>query len=70
MNQTKYDLELIAEVRLGNAKPCLTALECNTKLTNVDFDKDIKTTYIVFEDVSRYQRLIHKMLHLTTQGRT
>ena len=48
MNQRKYDLELVAEVGLGNAKLSLIPLECNIKFTNVDFDKDIKTTYIVF----------------------
>ena len=66
----KYALELIAEVGLRNAKPSLTPLECNIKLTNVDSDQDIKTTYIVIEDVSRYQRLIGKLLYLTRQGRT
>ena len=70
MNQRKYSLELIAEVGLGNAKLSLIPLECNIKLTNVGFDKDIKTTYIVLEDVSRYQRLIGKLLYLTTQGQT
>ena len=68
MNKRKYALEFIAEVGLGNAKPSLTPLECNIKLTNVDSDQDIKTTYIVIEDVSRYQRLIGKLLYLTTQG--
>ena len=70
VNQRKYALELIAEVGLGNAKPRLTPLECNIKLTNVDIDQYIKTTYIVLEDVSRYQRLIGKLLYLTTQGQT
>ena len=70
MNQRKYALELIAKVGLGNAKPSLTPLECNIKLTNVDIDKDIKTAYIVFEHVCRYQSLIGKLLYLTTQGRT
>uniref|UniRef100_A0A3Q7IG51 Uncharacterized protein n=1 Tax=Solanum lycopersicum TaxID=4081 RepID=A0A3Q7IG51_SOLLC len=46
VNQRKYALELIAEVGLRNAKPSLTPLECNIKLTNVDSDQDIKTTYI------------------------
>uniref|UniRef100_A0A3Q7IHA6 Reverse transcriptase Ty1/copia-type domain-containing protein n=1 Tax=Solanum lycopersicum TaxID=4081 RepID=A0A3Q7IHA6_SOLLC len=35
VNQRKYALELIAEVGLGNAKPSLTPLEYNIKLTNV-----------------------------------
>ena len=64
MNQRKYALELIAEVGLGNAKPSLTPLEYNIKLTNVEFDQDIKTTGILFKDVSRYKRHIGKLLYL------
>lgn len=65
MNQRKYVLELIAEAGLGNAKPNVTPLECNIKLTSAECDQDAQTNDGLYEDVSRYQRLIGKLLYLT-----
>ncbi|MDV3192372.1 MAG: reverse transcriptase domain-containing protein, partial [Candidatus Phytoplasma australasiaticum] len=59
MNQRKYALELIAEAGLGTVKPHMTPLDCNQKLTSVEYAADT-----LYEDVSRYQRLIEKMLYL------
>lgn len=60
MNQRKYALELIAEARLGNAKPHMTPLDCTKKLTSAEYATDT-----LYEDVSRYQRLVGQLLYLT-----
>lgn len=39
MNQRKYTLELISDVGLAGAKPVLTPLEANAKLTSVEYDE-------------------------------
>lgn len=63
MNQRKYALELISDAGLTGARPSLTPLECNVKLTNADFIQDV--TDELFVDISRYQRMIGKLLYLT-----
>lgn len=60
MNQRKYALELVAEAGLGNARPQLTPLDSSQKLTSAEFAPDTP-----FEDTSRYQRLVGKLLYLT-----
>lgn len=60
MNQRKYALELIAEAGLGNAKPYMTPLDCTQKLTSAEFEPDA-----LYEYVSKYQRLVGKLLYLT-----
>lgn len=66
MNQRKYALELISDVGLAGSKPVHTPLEPNVKLTSVEHDnctgaKDDP----LFEDMSRYQKLIGKLIYLT-----
>ena len=65
MNQRKYALEMISEVGLAAAKPVMTPLECNMKLTSVEFDEGSVTTDDLFPDINKYQRLVGKLLYLT-----
>nr|AAU93584.2 Polyprotein, putative [Solanum demissum] len=65
MNQRKYALEMISEVGLAVAKPVLTPLECNMKLTSVEFDQSTTIIDELFMDVNKYQRLVGKLLYLT-----
>lgn len=65
MNQRKYALELVAEAGLGNAKPVMTPLESNVKLTSTKYDEDTLSSDVLYEDVGRYQRLVGKLLYLT-----
>ena len=65
MNQRKYALEMISEVGLAAAKPVMTPLECNMKLTSVEFDEGNVTTDDLFTDINKYQRLVGKLLYLT-----
>lgn len=44
MHQKKYSLELIAETGLGGAKPCITPINTNTKLTTKQYDDHLKAT--------------------------
>ena len=63
MNQRKYALELISETRLSGARPYLTPLETNMKLTSADYMQDASDE--LFTDINQYQRLIGKLLYLT-----
>ncbi|XP_015168858.1 uncharacterized mitochondrial protein AtMg00810-like [Solanum tuberosum] len=65
MNQRKYALELISEVGLAGAKTAPTPLECNMKLTSVEFDEGTNNSDALFTDVTQYQRLVGKLLYLT-----
>lgn len=56
MNQRKYALEMISEV---------TPLECNMKLTSVEFDEGSVITDDLFPYINKYQRLVGKLLYLT-----
>lgn len=68
MHQRKYALELISKTRLGAAKPAMTSMDTNMKLTTKKYDghifKDIKQTEIMAEQGS-YQKLIGKLLCIT-----
>ena len=63
MNQRKYALELISEAGLAGAQPVFTPLECNIKLTSVTYNTSSDDP--IFLDISRYQRMIGKLLYLT-----
>uniref|UniRef100_A0A3Q7GZI6 Reverse transcriptase Ty1/copia-type domain-containing protein n=1 Tax=Solanum lycopersicum TaxID=4081 RepID=A0A3Q7GZI6_SOLLC len=63
MNQRKYALELISETGLSGARPSLTPLETNMKLTSADYMQDVHDE--LFADINKYQRLIGKLLYLT-----
>uniref|UniRef100_A0A3Q7FNF9 GAG-pre-integrase domain-containing protein n=1 Tax=Solanum lycopersicum TaxID=4081 RepID=A0A3Q7FNF9_SOLLC len=63
MNQRKYALELISETGLSGARPSLTPLETNMKLTSADYMQDVHDE--LFTDINKYQRLIGKLLYLT-----
>uniref|UniRef100_A0A3Q7H9C8 Reverse transcriptase Ty1/copia-type domain-containing protein n=1 Tax=Solanum lycopersicum TaxID=4081 RepID=A0A3Q7H9C8_SOLLC len=66
MNQRKYALELISDVGLAGSKPVHTPLEPNVKLTSVEHDKCTGAKDDpLFEDMSRYQKLIGKLIYLT-----
>ncbi|XP_015089726.1 uncharacterized protein LOC107032655 [Solanum pennellii] len=65
MNQRKYALEMISEVGLAAAKPVMTPLECNMKLTCVEFDEGSAINDDLFPDINKYQRLVGKLLYLT-----
>lgn len=65
MNQRKYALEMIFEVGLAAAKPVMTPLECNMKITSVEFDEGSVITNDLFPYISKYQRLVGKLLYLT-----
>uniref|UniRef100_A0A3Q7FM67 Reverse transcriptase Ty1/copia-type domain-containing protein n=1 Tax=Solanum lycopersicum TaxID=4081 RepID=A0A3Q7FM67_SOLLC len=59
----KYALELIFEAGLAGAQPVFTPLECNIKLTSVTYNTSSDDP--IFLDISRYQRMIGKLLYLT-----
>lgn len=67
MHQRKYALELISETGLGAAKPAITTLDYNVKLTTKEYNDSTKTTKSEvntedkeLEDHTPYQRLIGK----------
>ena len=63
MNQRKYALELISETGLSGARPSLTPLETNMKLTSADYMQDVHDE--LFTDINKYQKVIGKLLYLT-----
>ncbi|XP_070049517.1 uncharacterized mitochondrial protein AtMg00810-like [Nicotiana tomentosiformis] len=66
MNQRKYALELITDMRLSASKPAWTPLEYNQKLTVKEMDE--LTGHIddeLLEDKGKYQKLIGRLLYLT-----
>nr|XP_016435012.1 PREDICTED: uncharacterized mitochondrial protein AtMg00810-like [Nicotiana tabacum] len=64
--QRKYALELIAELGLSGAKPAITPMEKNKRLTTIEYDEhchlDDDPT---LTDMRGYQRLVGKLLYLT-----
>nr|XP_016505380.1 PREDICTED: uncharacterized mitochondrial protein AtMg00810-like [Nicotiana tabacum] len=66
MNQRKYALELVSECGLGGAKPSISPLDQNMKLTSVEYDKlfDKQGHDTELEDIRLYQRLIGRLLYL------
>ncbi|XP_070040262.1 uncharacterized mitochondrial protein AtMg00810-like [Nicotiana tomentosiformis] len=70
MHQRKYTLELISELGLGAAKPAVTPIEANLMLTTKEYDEhtgspNATTGDEVLTDISKYQRLLGKLLYLT-----
>lgn len=59
-------MELIADTGLVGAKPALTLMETNARLTLVQVDKavDIKED-VVLKDIISYQRLVGKLTYAT-----
>ncbi|XP_019255206.1 PREDICTED: uncharacterized protein LOC109233798 [Nicotiana attenuata] len=67
LNQRKYVLELISEMGLSGAKPAITPLETNIKLTTIAYDQATGSTGdSLLEDVSTYQRLIGRLMYVTS----
>uniref|UniRef100_A0A1S3X1K3 Uncharacterized protein n=1 Tax=Nicotiana tabacum TaxID=4097 RepID=A0A1S3X1K3_TOBAC len=68
MHQRKYTLELIFELGLGAAKPPITPIEVNIKLTTKEYDEHTSsyntTNDELLQDPSKYQRLLGKLLYL------
>ncbi|XP_059315701.1 uncharacterized protein LOC132066399 [Lycium ferocissimum] len=63
LNQTKYTLELIADVGLNGSKVSPTPLEANTKLTSVDYDAAVRNiNNHILEDTVAYQKLFGKLI--------
>ncbi|XP_070003515.1 uncharacterized mitochondrial protein AtMg00810-like [Nicotiana sylvestris] len=69
MHQRKYALKLISEVGLSAAKPVVTPLDTNIKLTTKEFDDHCNKTKNSgseqLADQKAYQRLVGKLLYLT-----
>ncbi|XP_019227621.1 PREDICTED: uncharacterized protein LOC109208920 [Nicotiana attenuata] len=64
--QRKYALELIAELGLAGAKPTITPMEQNKRLTTVEYNEHCHLEGDpTLKDVSGYQRLVGKLLYLT-----
>lgn len=67
LNQRKYALELISESGLSGSKPAATPLEPNKKFTIVEYDELTgNRDDVIYKDVTVYQRLIGRLLYLTT----
>ncbi|XP_019070686.1 uncharacterized mitochondrial protein AtMg00810-like [Solanum lycopersicum] len=68
IHQRKYALELISDMGLAGAKPVSTPMELNQKLTTVEFDASISSRCPdeTLKDPTGYQRLIGRLLYLTT----
>ncbi|XP_075092381.1 uncharacterized protein LOC142172615 [Nicotiana tabacum] len=70
MHQRKYALELIFETGVTAAKPSITPLDTNMKLTTTEYDEHLKKTKSTAQmneelaDLTSYQRLIDKLLYL------
>ena len=66
MNQRKYALEFISDVGLERSKHVQTPLEPNVKLTSEEhYNCTGAKNDTLFEDMSRYQKLIGKLIYLT-----
>ncbi|XP_016544303.2 uncharacterized mitochondrial protein AtMg00810-like [Capsicum annuum] len=66
LNQRKYILELIAETGLSGAKPDITPLECNTRLTSIEYDHATGAKGDeLLSDIFSYQRLVGKLMYAT-----
>lgn len=67
LTQKKYALQLISQVGLAAAKPISTPIELNQKITTINYDKYVKVTGDEeLLDVDNHQKLIGKLLYLTT----
>lgn len=68
MHQRKYALELISGTGLGAAKPAMTPMDTNVKLTTKEYDDHVykdTTEKEPMADQSSYQKLIGKLLYIT-----
>uniref|UniRef100_A0A3Q7J7Y8 Reverse transcriptase Ty1/copia-type domain-containing protein n=1 Tax=Solanum lycopersicum TaxID=4081 RepID=A0A3Q7J7Y8_SOLLC len=60
-------IELISDCGLSGSKPAATPLEPNKKFTSVDYDEFTgNISNPLFKDVTAYQRLVGRLLYLTT----
>uniref|UniRef100_A0A3Q7IDL4 Reverse transcriptase Ty1/copia-type domain-containing protein n=1 Tax=Solanum lycopersicum TaxID=4081 RepID=A0A3Q7IDL4_SOLLC len=68
IHQRKYTLELLADMGLSGAKPVSTPMEMNLKLTSTEYDDHMNSSHndTLLEDPASYQRLIGRLLYLTT----
>ena len=68
IHQRKYTLELLADMGLSGAKPVSTPMEMNLKLTSTEYDDHMDSSHndTLLEDPASYQRLIGRLLYLTT----
>lgn len=66
LNERKYTIVLISKIGLSGAKPVITPLELNQKLTSFEYDKGIGNKVSdSLVDVTCYQKPIGKLLYLT-----
>ncbi|KAF3636718.1 putative deacetylvindoline O-acetyltransferase-like [Capsicum annuum] len=68
MHQRKYVLELLSNLGLSAAKPALTPMDPNAKLTSKESDelkRDNKIQDPLLTNIRPYQKLIGKLLYLT-----
>nr|XP_009588749.1 uncharacterized protein LOC104086239 [Nicotiana tomentosiformis] len=67
--QRKYSFELISEIGLGGANIAGTPLECNQKLTSIEYDRTFNKGAghedPILNDAREYQRLVGRLLYLT-----
>lgn len=69
LNKRKYILELISDVGLSGVKRASTPMECNLRLTSIEYDQTTGLTEdVILHDVTPYQRLIGKLLYATNRG--
>lgn len=66
LNQRKYVHELVSELGLSGAKPAITPIESNLKLTTIEHDKVTGAEGDpLLLDVGLYLRLIRKLMYAT-----
>ncbi|XP_016566725.1 uncharacterized mitochondrial protein AtMg00810-like [Capsicum annuum] len=66
-NKRKYALELISDCGLSGSKLANTPLEGGVKLTTVEHDEHTGVTSDpLLKDVTSYQKLVGRLLYLTT----
>lgn len=67
LNQRKYELELLSDTGMTGYKPFDTPMEQHSKLTTLEFDKQIETTCSdpLLSDPSSFQRLVGRLIYLT-----
>ncbi|XP_075083829.1 uncharacterized protein LOC142167796 [Nicotiana tabacum] len=66
LNQRKYVLELIFDMGLSGAKPVITPMEINLRLTTVEYDKATCIMGdVALQHPTSYQKLIGKLMYVT-----
>ncbi|XP_039158919.1 uncharacterized mitochondrial protein AtMg00810-like [Eucalyptus grandis] len=67
LSQRKFVLEFISEVGLSGCRPTMIPIEQNIKLTTAEYDRGIsQNDDPILKDPSGYQRLVGKLIYLTT----